>query len=239
MIRLVLLSILLLLSLLAIFKAPSYHSWLSAVLISEFPLVFAGVTMLVLLAGVWTAQYQQAGTIAGVLAMLVFLSPVVRAYILSRNLEQQLSTALNIETRTDQKIFSVLGMLTGSNQSKGVYERFNYCSYSGKDLALDFYRTAFAGKRPCVIVVHGGSWKSGDSKQLPELNTVLADAGYHVASINYRLAPQYKSPMPVQDVAAAMNYLRQHASELNIDTDNFVLLGRSADRKLLYWQLIH
>lgn len=232
MIRLVLLSILLLLSLLAIFKAPSYHSWLSAVLISEFPLVFAGVTMLVLLAGVWTAQYQQAGTIAGVLAILVFLSPVVRAYILSRNLEQQLSTALNIETRTDQKIFSVLGMLTGSNQSKGVYERFNYCSYSGKDLALDFYRTAFAGKRPCVIVVHGGSWKSGDSKQLPELNTVLADAGYHVASINYRLAPQYKSPMPVQDVAAAMNYLRQHASELNIDTDNFVLLGRSAGAQI-------
>ncbi|RYZ94441.1 MAG: alpha/beta hydrolase, partial [Sphingobacteriaceae bacterium] len=65
-------------------------------------------------------------------------------------------------------------------------------------------------------------------KQLPELNTHLAKAGYNVAAINYRLAPQYQSPAPVQDVDAAINYLRGNADKLHIDTNNFILLGRSA-----------
>ncbi len=63
------------------------------------------------------------------------------------------------------------------------------------------------GRKPCVIVVHGGSWAGGDSRQLPELNSILANRGYHVASINYRLAPQYTYPAPVEDIQTALSYL--------------------------------
>jgi acetyl esterase/lipase len=77
-------------------------------------------------------------------------------------------------------------------------------------------------------VVHGGSWSSGDSRQLPELNSYLATKGYNVASINYRMAPKWQTPAPVEDVSNAIKYLTAHAEELHIDTDNFVLLGRSA-----------
>jgi acetyl esterase/lipase len=77
-------------------------------------------------------------------------------------------------------------------------------------------------------VVHGGSWSSGDSQQLPELNSVLAKSGYNVATINYRMAPKYINPAPIQDISAAISYLRKHADALHLDTNNFVLLGRSA-----------
>jgi acetyl esterase/lipase len=96
------------------------------------------------------------------------------------------------------------------------------------NLTLDFYGSLVSGKRPCLIVIHGGSWNRGNSKQLPELNSYLVQAGYHCAAINYRLAPRWKCPAPIEDTGAALTYLRQHADELNIDKDNFVLLGRSA-----------
>jgi acetyl esterase/lipase len=81
-------------------------------------------------------------------------------------------------------------------------------------------------------VVHGGAWNKGDNKQLPGLNNHLALMGYNVAVINYRLAPKYQNPAPVQDVHSAFTYLKQHAAELLIDTNNFVLLGRSAGAQI-------
>lgn len=88
------------------------------------------------------------------------------------------------------------------------------------------------GGVPCVIVIHGGSWSSGDSKQLPELNSYLAAKGYNVAAINYRMAPKYQTPAPVEDVKQALDYLTKHSEELHIDTNNIVLLGRSAGAQI-------
>ncbi|QEC54277.1 alpha/beta hydrolase [Anseongella ginsenosidimutans] len=101
-------------------------------------------------------------------------------------------------------------------------------SNPGCYLELDFYPSQAGGLSPCIIVIHGGSWSSGHSRQLPELNSRLAGSGYHVAAINYRLAPQYQSPLAVEDVQNAMAFLRKHAGELKIAPDRFVLLGRSA-----------
>jgi len=104
----------------------------------------------------------------------------------------------------------------------------SYSKLQDIELKMDFYPSQKAGKHPCIVVIHGGSWKSGDNKQLPELNSVLAHEGYQVAAINYRLAPKYQSPYPVEDAKEAIKYLKQHAGELNIDSSRLVLLGRSA-----------
>jgi len=108
----------------------------------------------------------------------------------------------------------------------------NYGSADGVNLTLDLYPAQQPGPRPCVIVIHGGSWAQGDSRQLPELNSRLAKDGYTVAAINYRLAPRYHNPSPVQDVHTALDYLRIHATELSIDSNTFVLLGRSAGAQI-------
>jgi acetyl esterase/lipase len=83
-----------------------------------------------------------------------------------------------------------------------------------------------------VLVIHGGSWSGGDNKQLPALNSYLAQQGYHVAAIQYRLAPKYKSPAPVEDTKTALHYLNTHAETLGIDTCNYILLGRSAGAQI-------
>jgi acetyl esterase/lipase len=48
-----------------------------------------------------------------------------------------------------------------------------------------------------------------------------------VAAINYRHSLHYRDTGDARDIAAAIDFLRQHAPELYIDTNAFVLLGRS------------
>ncbi|HEY0054100.1 MAG TPA: alpha/beta hydrolase [Pedobacter sp.] len=225
MLRLILLLILSLLSLLAICRAPTYHLWLASIVVTEFPLILIAITSLILFSGLWVNRYQVPGTILGLLALFLFLSPIVRAYLVSKELKSSLDNV-------DEAVFSVSRMIMRSNNRSINPLELSYTSYSDKDLNLDYYPSKVIGNRPCIIVVHGGSWKSGDNKQLPELNSYLAAAGYHVAAINYRLAPEYKSPLPVDDVRAAILFLRASSKKLKIDTTNFVLLGRSAGAQI-------
>lgn len=235
MIKLILLVLLFLISLLTVFKAPAYYLWLLAIGVTEFPMIFVGITAVLLVAGIWLHKYQMASTIFGVLALILFLSPIARAYMVAATLKQNFTTIFGagsaiINGDSTQKPFSFLSLFNTTPLIK--YQTFTYNTDKEVPLTLDFYPSFIGGKKPCVIVVHGGSWSSGDSRQLPELNSVLATCGYNVAAINYRMAPRYQTPAPVDDIHEVFIYLRKHADELHIDTNNFVLLGRSAGAQI-------
>jgi acetyl esterase/lipase len=230
MIRLVLMILFLLISLLAVLKAPTYHLWMLAIGVAEFAWVFVTITLVLLLSGIFSHKYQLAGTVLGLLALVLYLSPIIRAVIVSKKLPAELDKAFGPDNAGEP--FSFTTMIKGYPQQDILPESFTYCTDTACPLQLDFYRSKTEGARPCVIMIHGGSWSSGDSKQVPELNSYLANIGYNVAAINYRLAPKYQSPLPVEDVYLSMDYLRAHASELNIDTTKFVLSGRSAGAQI-------
>lgn len=233
MIRLTLILIAFLVSLLAIFRAPTYHLWMLAIGVAEFAWVFITITFVLLIAGFISRRYRLAGTLLGIATLFILLSPIFRAYILASELPAAMDTALGEKDHSnDIQPFSLVTMLTDYPQQPVSSKTLNYRADTLPSSTLDFYPAQQPGLRPCVVVIHGGSWTSGDSKQLPELNNYLAQAGYHVASVNYRLAPTYRCPTPVEDVYAAMDYLRQHAAILQIDTSNFVLLGRSAGAQI-------
>lgn len=228
MIRFIFLIVLFLISLLAIFKAQAYYLWLMAIIVTELPWILIGITLLLLLLGFRTDKFQLAGSIIGLVALIFFLSTIYRAYLVSNELSRNMDAAFskgnnNIETvpyRFWRSIFH--------DNIKEKYSTMAYKKYEDITLNLDFYPSQILGKRPCIIVIHGGSWSTGDSRQIPELNSLLTTKGYNVVSINYRKAPKYKTPAPIEDLKNAMNFLRQHSDSLQIDTNNFVLLGRSA-----------
>ena len=230
MTRLIFIVVLFLISLLAIFKAFEYHLWLLAIGVTEFCWVFAAITIALLLTGFWVSKYQTAGTVIGVLALILFISPIARAYTVASNLRENFDKAFNTITTDSGVPFSFFKLFAGT--VKVPYHTLTYVKYADTSLSLDFYPTQVIGKRPCVIVVHGGSWAGGDSQQLPELNSYLATKGYNVASINYRMAPKWQTPAPIEDVTNTLKYLRSHADELHIDTDNFILIGRSAGAQI-------
>ena len=238
MIRLIIICLLFLLSLLCLFPAPTIQLWYVAILVSEFPWIFCGIMILLFLWGKGVKRHRRAGDAMAVLTLLIFLSPVARAYYVSASLGRDIDAAFGVRSvqvnnSKDATPFRAWRMITGINTPQLSYTTIAYSSNAEGSLTLDYYRSVARGVRPCLIVVHGGSWTGGDSRQLPELNTYLAVAGYNVATINYGLVPKYRFPVPENNVHEVFVYLRSHAAELGIDTNNFVLLGRSAGGQIV------
>jgi len=225
MTRLILLSILFLLSLLIIFRAPTNLSWYVSILVTEFCWVFIVLIAFLLFIRFGAARFYLPANLIGIVSIVIYLLPIIQAYRVAADVKKNLPDAFPTKME-DEAPFNPFQMITGIGAKKVPYTTLTYDS--AKSLTLDFYGSQVEGKRPCIVVIHGGSWAAGDSKQLPELNSEMAKWGYHVASINYRLAPANKYPAPIEDVSAAIAYLKGQSSTLNIDTSNFVLVGRSA-----------
>jgi acetyl esterase/lipase len=90
-------------------------------------------------------------------------------------------------------------------------------------------------KRPTVLLVHGGGWRSGDKSSLAEQGEALAALGYNAFSVNYRLAPTHLYPAAVDDVEAAVKWLRAPAQvkRYGIDPKRVGALGSSAGAHLV------
>ncbi len=86
---------------------------------------------------------------------------------------------------------------------------------------------------PLAIFVHGGGMTSGDKADInPTFLDALASAGYVVASVNYRLAPQYKFPTQIEDLKCAIRYLRANAQIYGVNGSEIFLFGTSAGGEL-------
>ncbi|MCZ9310186.1 alpha/beta fold hydrolase [Corynebacterium uberis] len=85
---------------------------------------------------------------------------------------------------------------------------------------------------PAVLWLHGGSWRAGDRTACPDLDRHFAAEGLAMASIDYRLADAHPYPAAVDDVCAAISYLRSHAAQLGIDPGPVALWGSSAGAHL-------
>lgn len=93
-------------------------------------------------------------------------------------------------------------------------------------LKLDLHLPA-TNMRPVLIIwVHGGAWRSGSKAGMPLGE--LVEAGYPVASVDYRLSTQAKFPAQIHDLKAAIRFLRGHGSEWKLPTTNLVIAGDSA-----------
>jgi acetyl esterase/lipase len=234
MLRLLLAIVLFLLSLLVVFRAPASFLWLADIVVTNYPVLFMLFAALLFISGIHYDRLKWIIIVTSFVAFILYSLPIISVYYRGRNLSAELETefpSYNTNYELDQP-FSFIKMFNGIGITKAHYQSITYKPFPGKDLTLDFYPSYSTAKSPVIIVIHGGAWETGNSKQLPALNSYLANRGYNVAAINYRLAPAYKSPAPVEDTKDAINYLTQNAEELNIDTNNIVLLGRSAGAQI-------
>ena len=98
-------------------------------------------------------------------------------------------------------------------------------------LFLDIYAPTGTGAStpaPVVIWLHGGAWRLGDRKLAPDLRRYFADHGFAMVSIDYRLSGQAPFPAQLQDVQAAIRWVREHAGDLGFDPQAIGLWGSSA-----------
>ncbi len=104
-----------------------------------------------------------------------------------------------------------------------------------RPLHLDLYRaSADAAPRPLVVFVHGGGWWAGNQRaasaflDFPAVLATLAQRGYVVASIEYRLSGEASFPAQLLDLQEAVRFLRANAARVGIDPAKVVLWGMSA-----------
>ncbi len=98
---------------------------------------------------------------------------------------------------------------------------------------LDLYCTAADRDVPVVLFVHGGGFRLGDkgdegSWQNAAVARTMAEAGFLGAAMNYRLLPDARWPQGGEDVAAAVEWLRDNAAEHGGDPARIVVVGTSA-----------
>ena len=120
-----------------------------------------------------------------------------------------------------------------SHSKQGTIEKdVTYCDVDGLSLKMDiYYPKVVRGLVPAVLYLHGGSFTMGDKADIFDVNELLT-RGYLVASINYRLAPQYKFPAQIEDAKCAVRYLRGNAKTLGLDTAHIGVLGYSSGATL-------
>ncbi|MBI4890090.1 MAG: alpha/beta hydrolase [Acidobacteria bacterium] len=131
--------------------------------------------------------------------------------------------------------FCVL-LLAGCVAALGAEERndIEYARPGGVALTLDASIPAGAGPFAAVIVVHGGGWQKGTKRSYDKpLLPVLTEAGFAWFTINYRLAPQHRFPAAVEDVQAAVKWVKAHAKEYKVDVKRMALMGESAGGHLV------
>jgi len=100
----------------------------------------------------------------------------------------------------------------------------------------DLYVPAGAGPgtppRPTIVMVHGGGYVAGDRSELGDAAKAAATHGYLVLNISYDLnAPRW--PRQLQQVQAAIDYVRALGTAQGIDQGRVGLLGDSAGAGLV------
>lgn len=106
-----------------------------------------------------------------------------------------------------------------------------YCHSQKLDLYIP---RAAARPLPIALYVHGGGMTAGNKSYLdPVFLDALASAGYAVASINYRLAPQARFPAQIEDVKCAIRYLRAKAPKYRLNASEIFAFGTSVGGQLV------
>ena len=108
-----------------------------------------------------------------------------------------------------------------------VQKDIEYVPGGGKSRTLDLYRPKSSEEAlPLMVFIHGGGWRGGSKDGCPA--RFLAQHGYAVASINYRLSREAKFPAQIEDCRAALRFLRAQAGKYNLQPDRVAVWGGSA-----------
>lgn len=103
-----------------------------------------------------------------------------------------------------------------------------------RPLELDLYLpVGVEAPAPVVVYVHGGGWQRGSRRDPPPLLDAdfydqIAAGGFAVAAVDYRLSAEARFPAALEDVRAAVDWVRSNAGDYGLDAGRVFLWGDSA-----------
>ena len=92
---------------------------------------------------------------------------------------------------------------------------------------------AIAGQNSLIILFHDGGWMLGNMRKCNAVSSNICYAtGASVLAIDYRLAPKYKFPIPLEDCYEAFLWAAQGARYWKVDPDKIYVMGNCAGGNL-------
>ena len=141
---------------------------------------------------------------------------------------------------------------SGFYREAGFYDAHSLPGYGAQSpvtreaFAYDFFPATadVSSPAPLLVWVHGGAWRFGTNQALRDtvlrtpggeqpntqalMRTAFQQAGWAVASINYRYSHQALFPGALHDVKEAVRFFRANAAEFSIDPQRIAVAGGSA-----------
>ena len=209
--------------------APEVSPWL--VLINAIALILASFTN--------KSWWSNLIVIGSLVSLFVSLIPLVQFATTEQVFKAEMERVLGLDYLDDiprklvnkmrSKPLLVNDVFRGIPRPQVRIERgIVFASPDGVDLKLNTYRPIATGKYPTLIIIYGGAWREGTPDSYEDFSCYMAAQNYTVIAIDYRHAPQYKFPTQLEDVETALQYIRDRAVDLEVDTDKMAIMGRSA-----------
>ncbi len=117
--------------------------------------------------------------------------------------------------------------VSGGNARMWTY---TYKKVGDLEIKANVYRADDKTIRPVIVWLHGGALIMGGRESVDgRVRKMFLDAGYAIVSIDYRLAPETKLPVIIEDVEDAFKWIREKGPQLfHIDSSRIAVLGGSA-----------
>jgi acetyl esterase len=102
-----------------------------------------------------------------------------------------------------------------------------------EDIPARHYRPDNEEVGPLLMYIHGGGWVTGSLDSHDNVcRLICRDAGIHVLSVDYRLAPEHPAPAGLDDAYAAYRWAVEHGAELGTRPGAVAIGGDSAGGNL-------
>jgi acetyl esterase/lipase len=193
----------------------------------------------------------RAAAVLATMALLLALTPLVRAPFAIARFDAAMTAALGPEplrgappalvASLRQSPFVMADFVLGYRPDSTVAMKWGRESLptiearSEKRLPtprIVIYRGPEAGLQPAIVQVFPGAWQRGAPEDDAIVARMLASRGYVVFAIDYRLAPAARWPAQIEDVRSALRWIEAHGAEHGADVTRMALLGRSSGAHL-------
>ena len=131
-------------------------------------------------------------------------------------------------SRSDKKRDAAIPIPQGVTQCRDL----SYGSYGDENLLDVYYPEGTAASLPTIVSIHGGGYTYGNKEIYLRYCMDLARRGFAVVNFNYRLAPKWKFPAPLEDTNAVLSWMVKNAERFHLDPQRVILIGDSAGAQL-------
>lgn len=132
--------------------------------------------------------------------------------------------AFKSDRKRDRIIPFPVGVKQVCNLSYGPHKRAN---------RMDIYYPEGAALCPIIVNIHGGGFVYGSKEIYKRYCMDLARRGFTVVNINYRLAPRWKFPAPMEDIHNVMRWIGRHINQYHGDSRKIFMVGDSAGGQMV------